>query len=338
MKSKFKQENCSIDIIKAICAVLVVLQHIPLYYGSEVYQSNIMYFFTQMLGRTAVPFFYVVSGYYFNKTLLEGKDALRKQGIKIINIYLMWTVLYIPLNLYKYVIEDGWGLLNIIRRYFVDVFLCGTHYQLYYIIALIISMCAATIAYKFGMLKVYAVFSVLLYLFGTLITSYPSVLNDIEIIQNIVSFKYYIFVRRYFFIAPAFFMMGYWILLFEKKAAYGIERYAVLLGSMLLMFAEEIVIVKMGGQNMMGIFIYVFVFELFKFCLRHPFTNKLACAKYARSFSNFSYFVHPIIFSIVSYGLKIDNYIVATIIVFVIIIGLHLFIKKQPLELIKKLC
>lgn len=313
--------NTTINLVKAICAVLVVFQHFPLYFQKEFIYNNGSYFFTSMIGRVAVPFFYVVSGYYYNKALMNGKNALKQQGTKIIKLYIIWSLIYTPLNIYEYVIE-GVSIWVMLRKYFSALLLFGTYFHFYYIVALLISMVLTYLFYKRNMLKQWAVISIVLYLIGSLLTGYSPLMGDNYIIHKIVDFKYFIFVRRYFFIAPAFFMLGYWtnaVTQSEKIKIGKVINVLCMIVSFILLMIEEMVVDTIRGANMMCISLYVFIFFLFMFCLNNPNLVSNKVSNVCKDFSDFAYFIHPLVIAVLKYFVGIKN-------IFVVVITAYVFI------------
>lgn len=67
-----KQRNCSIDIFRYVCAVLVVAIHTQPF--SDLH-TGLGFVFTQILPRIAVPFFFLVAGYFYTGKLESGKPC-----------------------------------------------------------------------------------------------------------------------------------------------------------------------------------------------------------------------------------------------------------------------
>ena len=83
-----------IDAVRILCAVLVIMIHIPpfgaAYDGTAGALLN--FIFAQVLARIAVPFFFVTSGYFLFKKTGDALPFARK----LLRLYAVWTVLYIP--------------------------------------------------------------------------------------------------------------------------------------------------------------------------------------------------------------------------------------------------
>ena len=71
-----KESYNSIDIMRVICAIMVVVIHIPPF-GSIERFDTINYYLQQYVSRVAVPFFFITSGFFLAK-----KNSLDNFDIK----------------------------------------------------------------------------------------------------------------------------------------------------------------------------------------------------------------------------------------------------------------
>lgn len=83
-----EERNNSIDLLKILCAVLVIILHCP-----SVYRDNVM-----PLTRCAVPCFYMISGYLLYRDGQIGYNRLMRNLKRVLTItiyssllYLVWT-------------------------------------------------------------------------------------------------------------------------------------------------------------------------------------------------------------------------------------------------------
>lgn len=80
------QYNSTISVFRALAALFVVSQHVP-YEGS----INIIYY----LMCTAVPFFFLVAGYFsWNRDQITRKNKLWKHLKKIMTVYVVAYLFY----------------------------------------------------------------------------------------------------------------------------------------------------------------------------------------------------------------------------------------------------
>ena len=128
----------AIDVMRLICSFLVVVIHCKPFLP---YSQTLNTFTAEGFCRIAVPFFFVVSGTFLYKKILSSDcknvwERLRicfHQSSKIIILYLVWSVVYIALNM---VLTQPWGwgfFADQIRLLFCD----ASYYHFWYLPALI---------------------------------------------------------------------------------------------------------------------------------------------------------------------------------------------------------
>lgn len=97
-----------LDVVKFIMALLVVTIHRRL--GSE--DSLFIFEEVNVLARIAVPFFFASSSYlFFSKinrlgTLEQKQLALERYVIRMLRILLIWSIVYLPSQFYRYKIYN----------------------------------------------------------------------------------------------------------------------------------------------------------------------------------------------------------------------------------------
>ena len=113
--------NCSIDVVRAIAIIAVLVCHtsIEIERMSE-YQR--LFFFA--IGKFGVPFFFLISGYLNIREKNNSIDFLRKRANRILIPFLLWVVLY---GMYNYFNGGKFG---------GDLLLCSPSAHLWYIYAL----------------------------------------------------------------------------------------------------------------------------------------------------------------------------------------------------------
>ncbi|SET16158.1 Surface polysaccharide O-acyltransferase, integral membrane enzyme [[Clostridium] aminophilum] len=142
-------KNCNmVDVIKVICAVMVVMGHIEPF-GKDVPETfaYLNFGFQKYLARIAVPFFFVASGYFlFRKSSTENFDVRHsaKYIKRILRLYLTWTILYLPLIIRGF-FHDEKGLKHAISMFVRYFFFTGSYAQLWYLPALMTAVLIVTI-------------------------------------------------------------------------------------------------------------------------------------------------------------------------------------------------
>ena len=102
-----RQQNNGIDLFKFIMAVVVVAIHTHPFENCT--NSDFLKIYELMVNM-AVPFFFLASGYFLGMKMnwsfaenLDDTNRIIKQLKKIIQMYLIWTVLYLPLAIYHFI-------------------------------------------------------------------------------------------------------------------------------------------------------------------------------------------------------------------------------------------
>jgi peptidoglycan/LPS O-acetylase OafA/YrhL len=87
--------NSSIDFLKLGLSFLIVALHIFPVSGIQGYKGLISYEIVNGITRIAVPTFFIISG-YFLRNRLDDKAYLLKYGKRILLLYFVWQLIYVP--------------------------------------------------------------------------------------------------------------------------------------------------------------------------------------------------------------------------------------------------
>lgn len=150
-----------IDVLKLFCAFLIVLLHT--YNRDGGILGN---WFYNEFTPIAVPFFFIVSGFFFSKGMIRmewSKDYLKRYMSRIIKMYVAWTLITLPVSWLCIVKGHGDYSFALKAVYlFRMLFFSGSCGIYWYILAMI---CSCPIIYFF-MKKGWGV---ILYIFATLL-------------------------------------------------------------------------------------------------------------------------------------------------------------------------
>ena len=152
-----KKENFNaVDIAKFILAFGVVSIHT---FYNFVDNPVINSFFDSVLIRLSVPFFFVCSGFFFFRDIVfengrikkcpENRAKLCSFLKRMVILYCIWTAIYMVWNTYVGVFEYGYGLVELIKGYILDFFLCGVSDHFWYILFMIYSVILLYISLRF---------------------------------------------------------------------------------------------------------------------------------------------------------------------------------------------
>lgn len=119
-----------IDLAKFIAALLVIAIHTALFVDVN---KNVYFVFNELICRLAVPFFAICTGYYLSE------NDVKSQWVKIVRIYIVWTILYF-LFLIPNWISTGWLSLNNCLGYCKSAILTCSYFHLWYLLYMIYAL------------------------------------------------------------------------------------------------------------------------------------------------------------------------------------------------------
>lgn len=171
MQIENKNYSC-IDIIKFLMSFFVVAIHIQPFVAFE--QLSFYRFYDSML-RLAVPFFFMVTGFFLTKKmkkLPQDKwasvffDAAKKK----LRLYLIWTLIYFPLAVYGFVFIQHCSFAKAVVRYVLNLFFVGENYNswiLWYLLSAVYALMFFGILLKYNCsLKICVVAGIFVYMLG----------------------------------------------------------------------------------------------------------------------------------------------------------------------------
>jgi hypothetical protein len=144
LKIDTKEELCTIDLFRLLMAILVVTIHTkPFSFIHSIIIDKLMYVLTSV----AVPYFFIASGYFLFRRWDEmNRDDLSQRLLKylkrIIGLYIIWTIIYVPFTIYGFVINNM-SLQQSISSFARGFLFVGENYYswpLWYLLALIVSV------------------------------------------------------------------------------------------------------------------------------------------------------------------------------------------------------
>jgi serine/alanine racemase len=274
-----------LDGFRILCAFLIVAIHTsPL----ESVNGTADFVLTRVFARVAVPFFFLVTGYFLAPRMEAGDTAYRDRFLKkIAGIYGAAMLIYLPLNVYAGYFGEGFTAGNLL----LDILIDGTFYHLWYLPAVIFGVWFVwKLVEKLGMRRAFHL-SAALYVIGLFGDSYYGLAAGIPVLRNVYDgiFAVSEYTRNGLFFAPVFLLMGAGCLREEKVS---LTKGAVGFGVCLaLMTAEGLILRYLGLQrhDSMYIFLLPCMFALFQL-LRSADGGG---SKPLRSVSLLIYILHP---------------------------------------------
>lgn len=123
----------AIDILKVMLAYMVVLRHCAQTYLAP--ESILYKVIVNGLSALAVPTFFAISAFL----LYAGRGKLKNQVWRIVRLYLVWTILYLPINLLRIIIK-GKDVLQSVFELIQYTVMSGSYYHLWFLPALAIGL------------------------------------------------------------------------------------------------------------------------------------------------------------------------------------------------------
>jgi surface polysaccharide O-acyltransferase-like enzyme len=308
-----RSNNNAIDSVKFLCAILVVIIHEPPLVS---YSKNANFILVEIIARIAVPFFFVCAGYFFfNKIeLKDGKierdinnfTALKKYIVHLLIIYAFWSVFYLLWWIPMWY-EEGYLTLANLKGYLLSIFISGSYFHLWYIVALVYGMLFAFFILRKVRIKLVIFIAILFYLIGTIVYSYTWIFPKNYLIDLFIALYNYLgSISVGVFRAFPYLIMG---LVFAKyRIKINTPLSIILSVASLLLLGLEVWFLKTAGHSERFSYVFLtgltvfFIFNTvssinFKYKQIYPFLRKM---------SSIIYFAHPMLINI--NGLLLSQY------------------------------
>ncbi len=164
-----------IDVFKFMCALLIVFMHTYCHdYG------QLGKWFHQVITTIAVPYFFIVSGFFFTKGLLRNQDikTYRNKYLKRVTLmYIFWSIITLPISWFV-VIAKGHPDYSLFMKIIYQLrlfFFTGSIGIYWYILALIYNSIILYVAFKYKKDLILYLASILFFIIGVM---YDSPYND----------------------------------------------------------------------------------------------------------------------------------------------------------------
>ncbi len=195
-----------LDVFRMAAAFLVVAIHTsPL----ATYSGTADFLLTRVAARVAVPFFFMVTGYFtFSPEEEHPGQAVRRRIGKTLGLYAGCIVLYVPLGIYAGHYE-GMTVWEALRLLVFD----GTFYHLWYLPAMALGL---GIVYALGSLlsmRATGIVTLVLYVIGLGGDSYYGLISQSAVLKGAYDACFHVFsyTRNGLFFAPLFLFLGAWM-------------------------------------------------------------------------------------------------------------------------------
>lgn len=284
-----KTRNCSIDIFRYFCAVLVVAIHThPLY---DV-RSSLGYVFTSIVPQISVPFFFATAGYFYMGRLENGQTPFRPYIRRLLTTYFLWSCLYFLVDFIQWGHQDLKGFVISCALRFV---LKGSHYHFWFFPALMLAVCLATLLYRAGLRRGILALGLALYLIGCLGSAYSFFGLFIPGLNRVYTAPQFDLILKNLLKGFPFFVSGYLVYRLRERLPSALPRPA--LPAAALFWLTEIILLRtLNGQGSIDLTLgqYPLTVLTLLTLLEFPLPERRELSEKCRALANFTYYAHPL--------------------------------------------
>lgn len=305
MQASSIKNYAAIDVMKFIMAIFVIALHTnPLNNVTNEFVINLYDIITSL----AVPFFFLGSGFFiFNNSDLLEKGRLLKTFKKISKLYIVWTVIYLPITIIGY-IHEGKGLLKSLILFIKRVLFIGENqnsWMLWYLLSSILAIFLVyVIFYKFNK-RIYTllVVAVILFAFSLVLPYFYDIETSNQLIIILKKVLYIFIPNSRILTGFVYITIGIFISKNKKIFIINSKRFvSKLTACMFVLIVFNLII---DYDIIFKISTLVCSVLLFCLALNLNFKSTKFTIK-CRKYSTILYFTHMIIFTIYSFVLNKD--------------------------------
>ncbi|WP_343208122.1 acyltransferase [Anaerolentibacter hominis] len=293
-----QMEYGGLDWFRMAAAILIIAIHTSPLAGINETADFIL---TRVIARAAVPFFFMVTGFF----VLKGGTGsrFRKTGVflkKTGLLYLGATLLYIPVLIYNGYFKDG----SLVGKLLRDLIFEGMFYHLWYLPAVLTGTVILLLLLRFFRERTVLIITAVLYVIGLFGDNYYGLIANVPGVNSVYSVIFTIFgyTRNGLFFAPLFLLLGR--MAARRKERMPVRIWAPGLGiSSALMLTEGLLIHFFGNarHDSMYVFLPAVMFFLFEGLLAVRGRGQRAF----RKISMLVYILHPMCLILVRGAAKV---------------------------------
>lgn len=309
------QQNARIrklDDFKWVAALLVAAIHTSPF---ESLNKTADFLLTRVLARVAVPFFFMVTGFFVLYGACKEHGGIERILLSIKKTgfwYLLVTILYLPVQLYK-LVKNPVKPADLAGGVLKAVFFDGTYYHLWYFPAVMMGLLLVYFLLRWGKKKAF-VCAGILYIIGLFGDSYYGITEQFPVWKGMYDEMFHVFsyTRNGLFFAPLFLLLGYEMAVWIREGQTG-ENEAARNGRNFL-----ICLVFMCGE---GILLHIndiqkhdSMYFILPVCMVYLFKYLLLCRGKEERTGNFYlkgpmlfYYLHPLVILLVRGFVKVTK-------------------------------
>ena len=273
------QRNYTLDYVKYFCALLIMIIHINPFKVISAQAGDIT---VNTLPRVAVPFFFIVSGYFYAKKLYGGKKPFKAYMLKLFTVYTVWSAAY-ALRLILIEVKNGRFALSFLKELLIKYLFFGISEHLWYCLALAVAVVFLTLLHRFRAEKAAPIVAVLLFAVGCATVTYGQAVGKLlPSLAAVFAGEYYYAAFRLVIFGPAFVLLGDWVCRNEAHLTASDKKLTVaLIVCAVLHIAEKALNLIRGDHLVINLTLIPLVLVLLLVILKHPGKGTPQFARYA---------------------------------------------------------
>lgn len=281
-----RKNFAGIDYFRLVAAFLVIAIHTAPFSS---WNNDFDFLFTYCLGRIAVPFFLMTTGFFvlapYIQSGFQKRKSLHNYLVKNTQLYLAATVFYLPLTIYSH------NLPHNVPEFLKDLFFDGTFYHLWYFPAAIIG-CLIIILISELSVKTAFIISAVFYIIGLFGDSYYGLIKEVPFLCSLYDgiFQISSYTRNGIFFTPVFLMLGVLTALPEFQCSKKVCTIGLTV-SFPLLFLEGFLTYQMDLQKHNSMYLGLLPVMYFLFQLLLTFDGD--APPWLRNGSMLLYLIHP---------------------------------------------
>lgn len=233
----------------------------------------------------------MVSGYlFFSKPFAI--QRLKRQLLRILRLYLVWTVVYLPLVVLKDYMDKK-PLFDGFSEFVQNFFFSGSYFHLWYLSALMFALAFVSLIFKLK--KRYAVIiSSALFIIGLLFGEYNFLFPQLKDFADAYR-SVFLTSRNGLFFGVIYVCLGGIFAQYDIK----LKRSICILGSIVsavLLLAESVFLFEFSGMSVANMTIFALPLSVFTFCFAKQQKTEIQVEKLLlfRKLSTVLFCVHPV--------------------------------------------
>lgn len=298
--SQSKERNCSIDVFRYVCAIMVIMHHTRCFMDVN---QTLGYVIIEICPRFVIPFFLAVSGYFYIPKLLTGKPVFWPYISKILQIYVIWSIPYLVVNYYNQVVKGGRGLISFLLGSIKSFVLDGVTEHFWYFPALIFAVGFTTLIYKLRGERFFIPLAIFFFVVGCLGSGYYAIGKNIPGLNRLYHFPYYTVIRRWFLMGYPFLAGGYLIRKIENKVKEK-KQVRIFWGISIAVFIAEMAmihILQLHLNIILTFALYPLMCTTILMLLKHPVYRKADVSRLYNTLAKFAYYTHPLFMMLITW-------------------------------------